>query len=166
MLSENLVSTLLQASITGAGLILAVYGFIIPLFDKILKYRVDSLTKRIVDLKNKPARKFLLEEGSIDDMRNDLNYIESIRKLPSYFSGIVIVSFVLYLLTSLFCMWWFIDWQKEFMNNSIPWTFGIATVLFVLIGAMTIKDLIGFIKNKHETLLKEAVDSIDNPNKN
>jgi hypothetical protein len=41
VLNENLVLTLLQASITGAGLVLAVYALIIPLTRRFPKKKGD-----------------------------------------------------------------------------------------------------------------------------
>lgn len=161
MITDNFVSTILQASITGAGLILAVYGLVIPIFSKILNYRIESLKKRIRDLKSKPAKDFLLGKNSIEEMRNDLTYIESMRNLPSYFSWMVIASFLLYVLGALFSTSWFLNYEKNFMEVWIPRTFVIASILFAIVGGMTIKDLIGLIKDKHEKLLKDTAEELD-----
>ena len=161
MVSELVISTVLQASITGAGLVLAIYGIIIPVFGKIMHYRVNTLTNLIKQIKEKPAKDFLLKKESIEEAKNSLDYIDEMRKLPLYFRGAVILSFLGYIFSSLFCLLWFLDWNKSTMEQWIPWLFGVASVLFGYIGYRIIRDLIGLIKTKYENLLKKSADDID-----
>jgi len=70
MLEVNIATTLLQTSITGAGLILAVYGIIIPIFSKIVSYRIKSLTNLIKQIRDKPASEFLFKEESIGEAKD------------------------------------------------------------------------------------------------
>jgi len=58
-----------------------------------------------------------------------------------------------------------LDWEKEFMERWIPWAFGVASILFAFVGGMTIRDIVGLIKDKHEKLLKDAVKEIDKETK-
>ena len=53
LLSETAVSTILTASITGAGLVLAVYTLFIPLSRKYLSYRAEKIRGEIQELKDK-----------------------------------------------------------------------------------------------------------------
>lgn len=165
MLAESVVETLLQSSITGAGLILAVYGIIIPVFGKIIRFRMDSLKNLIKQLKEKPISEFLFREGSIEEAKESLNYIDEIRKLPTYFTTAVIFSFLGYIATTLLCLLWLLNSYKLNIDVWIPWIFGISSLLFAYVGYKTIKDLVGLIKVKHERLLKEIAQSFDNKRK-
>jgi len=51
------------------------------------------------------------------------------------------------------------------MERWIPWAFGVASILFAFVGGMTIRDIVGLIKDKHEKLLKDAVKEIDKETK-
>jgi len=161
MLEPNIVTALLQSSITGAGLILAVYGIIIPVFSKIVRYRVTSLINLIKQIREKPASEFLFKEDSIGEAKESLDYIDEIRKLPTYFNKAVIFSFLGYIATTLLCFFWLLDIYKVNINGWISWIFGISTVLFGYVGYKTIKDLIGLVKIKHDNLLKEATEKLD-----
>jgi len=161
MIETNLITALLQASITGAGLILAVYGIIIPIFNKIVRYRITSLTNVIQQIRDKPASEFLFKEESIEEAKESLDYIDEIRKLPTYFNRAVILSFLGYITTTLLCLFWLLDFYKENIDSWIPWVFGFSTVLFGYVGYKTIKDLIGLVKIKHDSLLKEAAEKLD-----
>lgn len=161
MLEINIVIALLQASITGAGLILAVYGIIIPIFSKIVRYRITSLTNLIKQIRDKPASEFLFKEESIEKAKESLDYIDEIRKLPTYFNKAVIFSFLGYIVTTLVCLFWLLNIYKTNIDSWIPWVFGISTVLFGYVGYKTIKDLIGLVKIKHDNLLKEAAENLD-----
>ena len=161
MLEVNIATTLLQTSITGAGLILAVYGIIIPIFSKIVGYRVTSLTNLINQIRDKPASEFLFKEESIGEAKESLDYIDEIRKLPTYFNKAVIFSFLGYIATSLLCLFWLLNIYKTNIDGWISWVFGISTVLFGYVGYKTIKDLIGLVKIKHDSLLKEAAEKLD-----
>lgn len=161
MVSETFISTILQASITGAGLILAVYGLIIPVFNKILNYRVSSLANFIKQIKEKPAKDFLFKEGSIEEVNENLRYIDEIRKLPSYFGKAVGLAFLGYLVSALLCLFWFLEWNKLTIEKWMPFVFGASCILFMFVGYRTIKDLIGLIKIKHENLLQKAAEEID-----
>jgi len=166
MFEKDVVTALLQASITGAGLILAVYGIIIPIFSKIVSYRITSLTNLIKQIRDKPASEFLFKEESIEEAKESLDYIDEIRKLPTYFNKAVIFSFLGYIATSLLCLFWLLDIYKTNIDSWISWVFGISTVLFGYVGYKTIKDLIGLVKIKHDNLLKEAAEKLDKkPNK-
>lgn len=166
MLEIEIVTSLLQASITGAGLILAVYGIIIPIFSKIVSYRVTSLTNLIKQIRDKPASEFLFKEESIGEAKESLDYIDEIRKLPTYFNKVVIFSFLGYITTSLLCLLWLLEIYKVNIDSWISWVFGISTVLFGYVGYKTIKDLIGLVKIKHDNLLKEAAEKLDKKTNN
>ena len=56
MLSETVVSTLLATSITGAGLVLAVYALITPLSEKIFKERARKLEYLLEDFEKEKAK--------------------------------------------------------------------------------------------------------------
>ena len=90
-----------------------------------------------------------------------MDYIDEIRKLPTYFNKAVIFSFLGYIVTTLVCLFWLLNIYKTNIDSWIPWVFGISTVLFGYVGYKTIKDLIGLVKIKHDNLLKEAAENLD-----
>ena len=53
MLSQELVLALLQASVTGAGLVLAVYALIIPLSRRFFSFRAEEIHEEVEELKEK-----------------------------------------------------------------------------------------------------------------
>jgi len=47
LISETVLSTILQVSLTGGGLVLAIYGIVIPLSKNMFTQRVKELSKQI-----------------------------------------------------------------------------------------------------------------------
>jgi len=56
MLSETIVSAFLETSITGAGLVLAVYALVTPISEKIFTKRADKLRHLLDDFEKEKSK--------------------------------------------------------------------------------------------------------------
>jgi hypothetical protein len=73
MLSENAVSTLLAVSITGAGLVLAVYALITPISEKVFRERTENLESLLERFEKEKTK--LTTDAAYKDF-NRLNKLE------------------------------------------------------------------------------------------
>lgn len=149
MLTETFVSSILQASITGAGLIFAIYAIIVPNISKIIENRLNSLNKLRVELEMifRESKKKKTTEIDIYKIREKIDSLESLKGKPFFFSGAALASFTLYLFTVLLCQGWFLDanilnYTKFDFENWIPVTFGVATIIFGILGYQSIDTII------------------------
>jgi F0F1-type ATP synthase membrane subunit b/b' len=157
MLDWNFVQTLLQTSITGAGLVLAVYALIIPLYKKIFNYRAESIYEDLQDLKEAIRETDTrVSQEKLDELKESLENIEAHREFPSYLGWIVGASFFLYLASTLMSVWWILDWNRATFDSWLPYAFGISTILFITIGIYAIKDISQTMKKEFEDLKEEV----------
>lgn len=96
MISETVMSALLSASITGAGLVLAVYALITPISDKIFKERAKKLVFLFEEFNKKSkitpdtsAKDFKL----LKELRNE---IRAVRNFPRYLGQGIVITFGLF----------------------------------------------------------------------
>ena len=131
MLSQEFVLVLLQASITGAGLVLAIYALITPLSRRFFSYRAED----IQDLKEKIRKTDTsISRDDLSELRNMLDSIEALKDFPAYLSWAAGATFLLYLGSTLLSLWRILNWNRPTFDIWLPIAFGLATLLFLGIG--------------------------------
>ena len=157
MLTQDFVLTLLQASITGAGLVLAIYALIIPLYRKIFGYRAEEIYEEIQEFKETVRETDTrVSQEKLKELKDMLESIEERRGFPAYLSWMTVASFFLYIASTLISVWWVLDWNKDTMDSLLPNAFGIATILFLIIGIHSIKDISQTMKREFEDLKRKV----------
>lgn len=163
MLNENLVLTLLQASITGAGLVLAVYALIIPLTRKFFSYRIEAMYTEIGEVRRKVGKGDFSEADfspsdfstiDLDALRKNLDRIEQQGTIPTYLSWGAGVIFFGYMASTLLSYGWLVNWEKLTVDFWLPIAFVASTSLFLLMGLYVIKDINQTMKKEFEELKK------------
>ena len=158
MLSQELVLVLLQASITGAGLVLAVYALIIPLSRRFFSFRAEEIHEEVEELKERVRETDTrISADELSELKAMVESIEERQGFPAYLSSVAGATFFLYLASTLMCVWWILEWNKPTFDRWLPYAFGIATLLFLLIGIASIKDISQTMKREFEEL-KEKVE--------
>lgn len=157
MLSETAVSTLLTASITGAGLILAIYALITPLSKKIFDDRVTLLR---VKKKEFDRLKVKVSSDSSDKeferLKKLASEIKKIKTFPKYLGIGVILVFMCYFVCIYACLSWltFSD-VGEMFEFWIVLSFLIATIGFSFVGIDAVFDVYWAMKGEFEEVKKE-----------
>ena len=153
MLAETFVSTILTASVAGAGLVLAVYTLIASLLDKIIKTRRELITEK--------TRKFndLLmsyetsnTDANLRQLTESHNQLRTLRSFPKYLSYGMFFSFLFYFFASFFALSWFIIEEPSYEILQILF-FGLASLVFLSVGIYTIVEV--FMAMKHEWRILE-----------
>ena len=134
MLSQDFVLTLLQASITCAGLVLAVYALIIPLSRRIFGYRAEALYEELQELKERVRETNIhVSTDELSELKTLLESIEERQAFPTYLSWGAGTTFFFYVVSTFMGVWWVLEWQKPIMDSWLPVVFGFSTfLLFVL----------------------------------
>jgi uncharacterized membrane protein len=157
MLEESIVLTLLEASVTGAGLVLAVYALIIPLSNKMFRYRIKEISEEVEELKKEAEKtQTSISQDDIKKFRNLLDDIETRKDVPSYLSLWTGLSFLLFVLSALMSLLWIVDILKSGMDFWLPFTFFCSIILFLIVGLNGIRDINQTMKREFEQLKKEA----------
>ncbi len=153
LLNENLVLALLQASITGAGLILAVYALLIPVARQIFEGRILEL-KQAIEKYRKESEKVdeKITDEKIQAIKESLDEIKGKSTPPTYMGSGMMLSFLGYVLSILMSFWWLLDWEKQTMDQWLPLSFGGATIVFLVVGLIAIKDIYLVLKEEYEHL--------------
>jgi cobalamin biosynthesis protein CobD/CbiB len=152
----NLVLTLLQASVTGAGLVLAVYALIIPLSDRIFRYRIKEISDEVDELKKEAEKTGTsISQDDIRKFRNLLDGIETRKDFPSYLSLWTGLSFLLFVLSALMSLFWIVDILKSVVDYWLPFTFFCSIILFLIVGLNGISDISQTMKREFEQLKRE-----------
>jgi hypothetical protein len=163
-LSDTALSTVLQVSITGAGLLLAVYALIIPVSRKIFISRALYLFKEKAEFEKKRQNLTAnAEPKDFQELQRLTKEIKEVQEFPPYLGTGVIFSFTSYIISSI------ISWLALFApsTNSIIITiiigtfFLIANLLFALIGAFTV----GVISQSMEKEYIEIKKKLENKSK-
>ena len=138
MLNENLVLTLLQASVAGVGLVLAVYALVIPLWRRISKHRAkveyrmyEAFRKQVAQVKQPSA-------DQTSELGKMLDVIETYQSLPAYFGLLILVTLIGYVVSTFLSLWWVLGWYRDLMDYSLSPVFGFSTFLFIIVGIATI----------------------------
>ena len=158
MLAETFVSTIIVASITGAGLMLAVYALITPISRKIFEKRVELLRKKKrafdkmkTEIDPESSRK------EFERLTNLASEIRGIKAFPKYLGVGVLIVFLGYLFTFALCFLWFgvSSTAKSTYEPTLLIFFFFSTIGFFLVGAFSIVDVHGAMKGEYEQLTKE-----------
>ena len=158
MLTESFVSTILTASITGAGLILAIYALITPISSRIFEKRVELVRKKKKEF-DKMKEKISSESSDKDFKRFKTlaSEIRGIKAFPKYLGLGVSMVFFGYFLTALSSFFWFTVPSdiKGMYEPSILIFFFISTTGFFLVGIYAILDVYLAMKGEFEQVKKE-----------
>lgn len=155
MLSQDVVLVFLQASITGAGLILAIYALIIPISNRVFESNIlDFLealkySKKIDNfLNNKPDKKSAEKAKSFA-----INFVQS-WTFPTYLRFGVGATFFGYTITTLVSIAWVVDWQKPIVDSILVPSFIVSTLIFLFVGLISIKDIHKIMRQDFNDMIK------------
>lgn len=160
MFTESVTGALLGASITGAGLILAVYALITPLFDKLFRDRISRLqratddyeTKRIEWKKLKdPGQKFV---GALF-LSVLSEEIGTTKNFPKYLRYGVSLAFLLFVFSIGLDATWLMGIQYLIIEVALSLTFWAALFSFAYVGVLTIREISHLMIKDFEEMKKQ-----------
>jgi uncharacterized membrane protein (DUF106 family) len=156
MLGENLVLTLLEACVTGAGLVIAIYALIAPISSKIFERRLETLKKRLKQFEDVKAQT-TPEKASKDakTLKTLGDEIKEMKTFPSYLGPLVFMDFALFAITAINSSLWFVGRREETQVYPILGFFIASMTLFVVVGTGAIIDVYSSMKREFEQLKKE-----------
>lgn len=157
MLTETTVSTILTASIAGAGLIMAIYALITPLSRQIFKEKVRLLREKKKQFdKMKEEINSESSDKEFKRFKELASQIKAIRLFPRYLSVGVLLVFMGYMLTTFFALVWLVAIVKDAVTETVlALSFYLSTFGFLSVGIITIFDVYGAMKGEFEHLKKE-----------
>jgi hypothetical protein len=150
-------SAILTASITGAGLLIAIYALITPISNKIFRDRVESHRKL--------KQEFDKMKGKISSESSDKEFkrlqtlaseIKQIEMFPKYLGIGVVLVFFGYISTAIFALTWLVSPPRESVSE-LPITIGFfsSTFGFFIVGLYSIYDVYRAMKREYEQMKKE-----------
>lgn len=139
MISEILINTIIQAATAGAGLIFAAYGIIIASSDKLKEFKQNRIREIRKNVNKKKSGSELKELGE---------ELEQAEATPLYFSRLVLAIFLLYIIAVIFGLFYLnsADMSKSNLGYATMISFGLATVLFGVMGLQVLNDILDFMK--------------------
>lgn len=161
MISETFVSTVLQSSITGAGLLFAIFGIIIPIMPKILESRLRTYKSRLRDFseKIKDLEKKTPNHFPHDELIKGVEEIEEFRNPLPFTIGYVLFVFSLFTISGFLCLLWyfniFLNLKPETFLNLIGLSFGAAIISFTFLAFDTIKNIFNIVENDYKEIKED-----------
>lgn len=158
MLEENIVLTLLEASVTGAGLVLATYALIIPLYKRIFSYRAEDVYETLQEFK-KSAHEAdtLISQEKLSELKTKLETIEEQRGFPASLSWGMGITFLGYMVSTLMSYAYVASSDKPtWMEFWLPVAFVGSTLLFLILGLASINEISETMKREFEDLKKKV----------
>jgi hypothetical protein len=159
MFTEGFVSILLEASLTGAGLILAIYALISSILDKIIKVRKELIAEKKEQF-DSFAEKIKTERSAANMKQlNKLNdALKELIPFPNFLGVGVVLVFMLYLFVSFFAFQWFtqpIDMKSLVTEDFMAVFFLLATGGFFIVGVYTITEVARTMRHEWKELEEE-----------
>jgi hypothetical protein len=156
MLSQDIILVLLEASISGAGLVLAVYALVIAFSKRLFE---NNLTGFISGIKyqneffDKWFGKKFPNDVSEKAKGTMLKWLES-WTFPSYLRFGFALTFACYLITTLLCISWLAEIQRSIVDSTLLFFFTASTIVFLFVGLLSIKDIHRIMRQDYFELLK------------
>jgi len=155
VLSETVVSAFLEVSITGAGLVLAVYALVTPISEKIFQKRAISL-KSLIEEFEKEKNKITVDASTKDFKHlNELrSQIKSIRVFPRYLGVGVVATFSFFMLCALFSALWSMNviYRSDTIEAYIIGNFFAALFILLSVGISTIIEIFDIMRKEFEDI--------------
>jgi len=157
MLSETIVTSFLEASITGAGLVLAAYALVTPISERIFNKRTDKLRRLLEDFENEKS-KITADAPSkdfkhLEELRDN---IEQIKIFPRYLSYGIWASFAAFMISAMIDFLWLSNTVNQVPENDlyVGLPLMVAIILFLFIGVLIIGEIFSTMKNEFEDIKK------------
>jgi hypothetical protein len=164
MLSETVVSAFLEASITGAGLVLAVYALITPISERIFTRRADKL-KRMLDDFEKEKNKITADapEKDFKHLKEIRDNIEQVRIFPRYLSYGILATFSAFMISAISDVLWLSNKSNQLPENDPYLTIPLITAisLFLVIGFLTIGEIFDTMRKEFEDIKKKQKEATE-----
>ncbi len=158
IITNELVYALIGSDITAAGLVFAIYTFILPKTRRILEERVKNLqisATKLGRLSKSTRKNANLEDADVEEMENAISEIKEKQELPFWLSSTILGSFVLFCADIFACF--------NYLSNPIDgnasmaiWAFLLAVLLFTISGFNTLKISLDFMKEDYQKLLSNS----------
>jgi hypothetical protein len=154
MVTETVISTFLEASITGAGLVLAIYALMTPISRKIFQERAKKLDELL--------REFEAEKVKItaDSTKKDYkklktlsNEIKEYKNFPKYLGIGIIFSFMFFML-EIMVDWAVLIFPPPSSNMATGAFFIVGVISFLCVGFFAIFEILGMMLKEFEATNK------------
>ena len=163
MLSETVISTVLTASITGAGLIVAIYALISPITSKIFEKRIEMLRKKKEQFESMKQKLSAESSNKVFKQLETLaTEIKDIRGFPTYLGAGVLAVFFGYFVASLTALAMLASpaTQGDARESILLLAFTLSTCGFAIVGFYAIADVYSTMRKEFEQLSREQEDGI------
>lgn len=143
----------MEASITGAGLVLAVYALIIPMSTRIFKELDREIKDNSIEfdkLKTKLTTESKKEMKKLDKLRKNM---ELLKKLPWYLFIGVLITFAFYSASTIVDSIWFLN-PASYDDFFIITLFMIGTIGFFSVGLLAVIMVFTPMQNEFEAITK------------
>ena len=150
MVSENIVLSILKSSITGAGLVLALYSLVFRSYKTLAGFRNIERQRGLLRAKS-------LAEAYIEPTDEELGEIvESFaavpaRRVPFHQGYGLIITFVGFIISSLMAIFWLFGFNLVFFYNILIFIFFSTVVIFGIIGLLLMLDMLGILVAEYES---------------
>lgn len=166
LLTPTLVSAMLTSSITGAGLVIAFYGLIANMSDKMFSTRraqIKENRKEIDQIRSNPRSFEDSELSKTTQKLNDLSKkVNSVNKFPRYIEIGVGTDFILFIISALFCTQWLNLYSQPNNPTINDWLlviwFMVTIALFAVVGILGISDVRSTLKYQFSKLAEEKTE--------
>jgi len=153
MLNQEIAIALMQASITGAGLVLAVYALIVSLSRRIFEQKVHTLVDLTQRFKE-TAKEIEPNYKDFQKLKGIFDQITWVQEIPDYLRYGFGLTFFGYVACVLMSYAWLVNWEQPTIDPWLSLVFVITTIAFLIVGLISIKDIHRIMKGEFEDIKK------------
>lgn len=161
-MTETMVTGIMTASVTGAGLVIAFYALLAAMSDRIFERRVQKLHEKHEEVKSIQSESHAFESsnfGATSKRMSSLNdEIEEIQSFPKYLGPFITADFLLFILSASFAFYWLVTSGADrtvLWGNLVVFAFIGSLALLVLSGVSGITEVYKTIHDRFEELKKQ-----------
>ena len=162
-ISEILLSTILTASIAGAGLIIAILTLVAQLRNRIFERRLATAQEKRTEFDN--TKKGITPEESYkgaEQLKTIGSEIRSMKALPTYLTNWVKLVLAGFFITAFFSLFWLTNAvENQGAEIVLILLFGLSTFGFFVVVVSATKDVQELMKEEFEELKKRQKEASD-----
>ena len=158
MLSETLVIGFMEASIAGAGLIIAIYALLIPISKRIFKENIEDLNSKITEYKKLKTKIISESDDKEVQLKILIGEIKAKRKFPFYLGIGAAFTLFFYTTSIYFDTLWLITPSPHPVgfDNLLLFLFIAGTSFFMAVGFDVVGNIYRSMKKEFDDISKKT----------
>lgn len=150
MISETFASAILTASVTGSGLLIAIFALIQPVWSRIMDNRKKLLEEKVKEFEAIKGKMEMEDDNSVRQLNRINREIKKIKTMPKYLWLLFPIAFAFFVLDTGVTVMWFLGIRGWIIEGSVVGFLIISMSCFLVVGASAVNDVFSSMYDEFE----------------